>query len=144
MKKDRATVSDEQREQQLIAEQISRAAVDDDGKTSGDSSTPPVEEGLKRDETSEKVVLSFSAKPVAAPVVVSTGVKINPLKAVVNPLKANPLKRPNIFKSSAPTTSECGGSVNEKKRPAPMSAAERLIIEEQERKRRRMDRDNMA
>ena len=153
MKKDRATVSDEQREQQLIAEQISRAAVDDDGKTSGDSSTPPVEEGLKRDETSEKVVLSFSAKPIAssgsAAVVVSTGVKINPLKAVVNPLKAsNPLKRPNnnnIFKSStssSTTISESG--VNEKKRPAPMSAAERLIIEEQERKRRRMDRDNMA
>ena len=140
MKKDRATVSDEQRELQLIAEQISRAAEEDDSKTS-DSSTPPVEEGLKRDETSEKVVLSFSAKPVAAPVVISTGLKINPLKAVVNPLKANPLKRPNVFKSSGPTSE---GGVNEKKRPAPMSAAERLIIEEQERKRRRMDRDNMA
>jgi DNA/RNA-binding protein KIN17 len=147
MKKDRATVSDEQREQQLIAEQISRAAVEDDSNTN-DSSTPPVEEGLKRDETSEKVVLSFSAKPVAssgsAPVVLSTGMKINPLKAVVNPLKANnPLKRPNVFKSSAPTTTSESG-VNEKKRSAPMSAAERLIVEEQERKRRRMDRDNMA
>ena len=154
LKKDRATVSDEQREQQLIAEQISRAAEGDDSKTDNDSSTPPVEEGLKRDETSEKVVLSFSAKPVAssgsaAPAVLSTGVKINPLKAAVNPLKANPLKRPpnnNVFKSSAlTTTSESGTTtVNEKKRPAPMSAAERLIIEEQERKRRRMDRDNMA
>ena len=149
MKKDRATVSDEQREQQLIAEQISRAAVEDDSK-SNDSSTPPVEEGLKRDETSEKVVLSFSAKPAAssgsAPVAISTGVKINPLKAVVNPLKANPLKRPNnVFKSSALAPSESGvTTVNEKKRPAPMSAAERLIVEEQERKRRRMDRDNMA
>jgi len=147
MKKDRATVSDEQRELQLIADQISRAAVEDDSKTN-DSSTPPVEEGLKRDETSEKVVLSFSAKPAAssasAPVAgSSTGVKINPLK-VVNPLKANPLKRPNnVFKSSALTTSE-STTVNEKKRPAPMSAAERLIVEEQERKRRRMDRDNMA
>jgi DNA/RNA-binding protein KIN17 len=149
LKKDRATVSDEQREQQLIAEQISRAAVEDDSK-SNDSSTPPVEEGLKRDEISEKVVLSFSAKPIAssgsASVVVSTGVKINPLKAAVNPLKANPLKRPNnVFKSSALTTLESGvTTVNEKKRPAPMSAAERLIVEEQERKRRRMDRDNMA
>ena len=148
LKKDRATVSDEQREQQLIAEQISRAAVEDDGKTN--SSTPPAEEGLKRDETSEKVVLSFSAKPVAASSgstapIVSTELKINPLKAVVNPLKANPLKRPNVFKSSALTTSEGRDtSVNDKKRSAPMSAAERLIIEEQERKRRRMDRDNMA
>jgi len=149
MKKDRATVSDEQREQQLIAEQISRAAVEDDSNTN-DSSTPPVEEGLKRDESSEKVVLSFSAKPATSsgsvPLAVSTGLKINPLKTV-NPLKAaNPLKRPNnIFKSSALTPSESGvTTVNEKKRPAPMSAAERLIVEEQERKRRRMDRDNMA
>ena len=147
LKKDRATVSDEQREQQLIAEQISRAAVEDDSKTNN-SSTPPAEEGLKRDETSEKVVLSFSAKPVASSGgsgAASTELKINPLKAVVNPLKANPLKRPNVFKSSALTTSESRDvTVNDKKRPAPMSAAERLIIEEQERKRRRMDRDNMA
>jgi len=141
LKKDRATVSDEARERQLIAEQISRAAVEDDSET---TSTPPAEEGLKRDETSEKVVLSFSAKPVTTAPVLSTGLKINPLKAV-NPLKANPLKRPNVFKSSVPTTSENGDlTVNEKKRSAPMSAAERLIIEEQERKRRRMDRDNMT
>ena len=145
LKKDRATVSDEQRERQLIAEQIARAAEDDSEPS---SSTPPADEGLKRDENSEKVVLSFSAKPVtsseSAPVV-STGLKLNPLKAVVNPLKANPLKRPNVFKSSVPTTSDSSDkTVNEKKRSAPMSAAERLIIEEQERKRRRMDRDNMA
>jgi len=145
LKKDRATVSDEQRERQLIAEQIARAA-EDDGEAS--SSTPPVEEGLKRDETSEKVVLSFSAKPApgseSAPVV-SAGFKINPLKAAVNPLKANPLKRPNVFKSSAPTVSDGGDlALNMKKRSAPISVAERLIIEEQERKRRRMDRDNMS
>jgi len=143
LKKDRATVSDEQRERQLIAEQISRAAAEDDD--SEITSTPPAEEGLKRDETSEKVVLSFTAKPVtssgSAPIV-STGLKMNPLKAI-NPLKSNPLKRPNVFKSGAPTTSDNGEmTVNEKKRSAPMSAAERLIIEEQERKRRRMDRDN--
>jgi DNA/RNA-binding protein KIN17 len=145
LKKDRATVSDEQRERQLIAEQISRAAAEDDSETT--TSTPPAEEGLKRDENSEKVVLSFTAKPVtssgSAPIA-STGLKMNPLKAI-NPLKANPLKRPNVFKSSAPTTSDNGEmTVNEKKRSAPMSAAERLIIEEQERKRRRMDRDNLA
>lgn len=145
-KKDRATVSDEQRERQLISEQIARAAVENDSETS--SSTPPAEEGLKRDETSEKVVLSFSAKPTAGSEsgpAVSTALKINPLKAVVNPLKANPLKRPNVFKSSVSATIDSGDkTVNEKKRSVPMSAAERLIIEEQERKRRRMDRDNMA
>lgn len=72
LRKDCVTVSDEQREQQLrvIAEQISRAAAEDD----------------------------------------------------------NPIKRPsNVFKSSAHTTSE--SSVNEKKRPPPMNAAERLIVE---------------
>ena len=125
LKKDRATVSDEQRERQLIAEQITRAAAEEGSEPSSDM--PAVEEGLKREE---KVVLSFSAKPV-------TGL-------VVNPLKANALKRPNVFKSSAPTTSSSGDmTVNDKKRPPPMSAAERLIMEEQERKRRRMDRDNM-
>jgi len=148
MKKDRLTVSDEQRERQLIAEQIARATVEDGNEASSSSTPPPpIDEGLKRDETSEKVVLSFSAKPAtSSESTSSTGLlKINPLKAVVNPLKANPLKRPNVFKSSASTTATSDDQrANEKKRSAPMSAAERLIIEEQERKRRRMDRDNMA
>ena len=101
------TVSDEQRERQLIGEQIARAsgpAVEDDSET---TSTPPAEEGLKRDETSEKVVLSFSAKPVtssgSAPVV-SSGLKTIPLKA----LKANPLNDlmyPN-FRRLLPLTME--------------------------------------
>jgi len=144
-KKDRATVSDEQRERQLIAEQIERAAADSNAEAGPSSAV--IEEGLKRDETSEKVILSFSAKPTApAAPTVPTGFKMNALKPVVNPLKANPLKRPNVFKSATPVTSSESGDkvVNEKKRSAPMTAAERLIIEEQERKRRRMDRDNMA
>jgi len=144
-KKDRLTVSDEQRERQLIAEQIERAATESNAERG--PSPAEVEEGLKRDESSEKVVLSFSIKPTApAAPSAPTGLKLNPLKPAINPLKANPLKRPNVFKSATPATSSEGGenSVNEKKRSAPMSAAERLIIEEQERKRRRMDRDNMA
>jgi len=145
-KKERATISDEQRERQLIAEQIERAAAE---KTESGSPSPPVEEGLKRDQNSEKVVLSLSAKPAAAAAPVAlTGFKMNPLKPGANPLKANPLKRPNVFKVAAtPTSTSTDGAdkaVNEKKRPAPMTAAERLIIEEQERKRRRMDRDNMV
>ncbi|PPQ95281.1 hypothetical protein CVT26_014855 [Gymnopilus dilepis] len=144
-KKERATVSDEQRERQLIAEQIERAAAE--SKAERGPSPAEVEEGLKRDVTSEKVVLSLSAKPSApAATAAPTGLKLNPLKPAVNPLKANPLKRPNVFKSATPAASSEGGenSVNEKKRSAPMSAAERLILEEQERKRRRMDRDNIA
>ena len=94
---------------------------------------------LKRDENTEKVVLSLSVTSATA--ATSSG----PTGLKINPLKANPLKRPNVFK----TATVGGGSsvnadraVNDKKRPAPMSAAERLILEEQERKRRRMDRDN--
>jgi len=141
-------MSDESRERMLIAEQIERAAAE--APSEPGPSHAVVEEGIKRDETTEKVVLSFSAKPkpaapeaAAAPI----GFKMNSLKPGVNPLKANPLKRPNVFKSAAPaaSSSENGDkAVNEKKRAAPMTAAERLILEEQERKRRRMDRDNTA
>jgi DNA/RNA-binding protein KIN17 len=117
----------------LIAEQIERAAQE---SQAGPSNTPPPEtaEGLKRDSQSEKVVLSFSAKPSpasTAPSASAGGLKLNPLKA--NPLKAsstsNPLKAG--MKRSAPA-------------PAQMSAAERLIVEEQERKRRRMDREGVV
>jgi len=142
LKKDRATMSDEQRERMLIAEQIERAAADTEAPSSKDS--PPVEEGLKRDETTEKVVLSLNTtKPAASTIPSSSstppvGFK-NPLKLNTNPLKANFLKRPNVFKSASSNTD--AEKVNEKKRAAPMTAAERLIIEEQERKRRRMERE---
>ncbi|KIM81048.1 hypothetical protein PILCRDRAFT_821886 [Piloderma croceum F 1598] len=145
MKKDRQTTSDEQRERMLIAEQIERAAAEV-STTPSSSTTPPAEEGLKRDETTERVVLSFSTKP-SVPAAVSTtlsnggGLKLNPLKPAANPLKANPLKRPNVFKSASSSAPQ---EVNDKKRPLPMSAAERLIMEEQERKRRRMDREGLA
>ncbi|KAJ7164671.1 domain of Kin17 curved DNA-binding protein-domain-containing protein [Mycena crocata] len=134
LKKDRATTSDEQRERLLIAEQIERAAAEAGPSL---SSTPPVEEGLKRDEGADKVVLSFSAKPTPAAVAApALAFKANPLKPA-NPLKTNPLKRPNVFKTAASSAS----SDNDKKRPASsMNAAERLIIEDQERKRRRMDK----
>ncbi|KAJ6585496.1 zinc finger protein RTS2 [Mycena capillaripes] len=145
LKKDRATTSDEQRERLLIAEQIERAKAESSAGPSNDSSEPLAEEGLKRDEGAEKVVLSFSAKLAPAPVAAapSLSFKANPLKAA-NPLKVNPLKRPNVFKTAASSSSapepEKG---NDKKRPASsMTAAERLIIEDQERKRRRMDKDN--
>jgi len=138
IKKDRQTTSDEQRERMLIAEQIERAAAE-----TNTSLTPPVEEGLKRDENTEKFILSLSAKPAAAVPTATTngvGLKMNPLKSV-NPLKANPLKRPNVLKTGGAASSS---EVNEKKRSAPMSAAERLIMEEQERKRRKMDRESLA
>jgi len=149
LKKDRMTRDDEQRERALIAEQIEKARVERDEGGEG-SASPPAQEGLKRDDTTEKVVLSFSAKPAAtsdtSTASAPMGLKLNSMKPGVNPLKVNPLKRPNVFKSAVPVKSQSpeGVNGNDKKRSAPMSAAERLIIEEQERKRRRMDRDSIA
>ena len=130
-------MSDEQRERMLIAEQIERAAAEAEVPSS-----PPAEEGLKRDEATEKVVLSLNMTKPAASAAPSSSTPIgfkNPLKLNANPLKANPLKRPNVFKAASPNND--AEKVNEKKRAAPMTAAERLIIEEQERKRRRMERE---
>jgi len=156
MKKERATVSDEARERTLIAEQIERAKLEAEEEGSkSNSESPPAEEGLKRDE-GEKVVLSLSAKPAAASSSSSTGsgskpatvgLKLNPLKTNTNPLKANPLKRPNVFKTAAAGSISAGNNekANDKKRPAAaMSAAEKLILEDQERKRRRMERESTA
>lgn len=147
LKKERATTSDEQRERMLIAEQIERAKAE--ASSSSESPPPEEERVLKRDESTEKVVLSLAPKASAASTttVVSTGLKLNPLKPAVNPLKlgTNLLKRPNVFKQSAAATKPPSPTESEKttgqKRAAPMTAAERLIFEEQERKRRRMERE---
>lgn len=146
MKKERATTSDEQRERLLIAEQIGRAAAEAEAVASSSESPPPVEEGLKRDEGANKVVLSFSAKPTAPITTITSSASAPSIGFKVNPLKSstNPLKRPNVFKmtSSAPAMNDLE-KTNDKKRPASsMTAAERLIIEDQERKRRRMDRES--
>ncbi|KAG6889496.1 hypothetical protein C0995_000662 [Termitomyces sp. Mi166 len=148
LKKDRATISDEQRERLLIAEQIERATAESEASPET-KDTAGIEEGLKREEGVEKVVLSFSTLKPATPAVSSenSGPSLslkNPLKVVANPLKANPLKRPNVFKTAVASSSDTvTEKTNDKKRPAPMSAAERLIIEDQERKRRRMERETM-
>ncbi|KAG7093810.1 hypothetical protein E1B28_007452 [Marasmius oreades] len=165
MKKERSTTSDEQRERMLIAEQIERAAAEaENGASPRSSDSPPAEEGLKRDDGSEKVVISFGAKPTnadntgetssssstASTPSASIGLKMNPLKPKVNPLKStinplkagNPLKRTNPLKpTSAPSASQAEES---KKRSAPMTAAEQLILEDQQRKRRRMERESVV
>ncbi|KAG2337058.1 hypothetical protein BDR05DRAFT_941904 [Suillus weaverae] len=147
IKKDRATRDDEQRERTLISEQIERAKLEKEASDEG-SASPPVGEGLKREEGAEKVVLSFSAKPIATSDTTATAaptvLKMTAVKPGVNPLKANPLKRPNVFKSAVKSESSEGGGGNDRKRAASMSAAERLIMEEQERKRRRMDRESVV
>lgn len=142
MKKERLTTSDEQRERTLIAEQIERAAA-----TTATSEKPGdlAEPGLKRSEGSEKVVLSFSAKPSTSARPPSPpapgrigGLKLNPLKA--SPM--NPLKR-NVFKSSslAPSSESSNPPGSDKGKKRTMSVAESLIYEEEERKRRKMVRE---
>ena len=148
MKKERATTSDEQRERNLIAEQIEKAAAEAEANrgSSEESDKTAVEEGLKRSE-SEKVVLSIGLKPSAPATVTETpqagpslsgGLKLNPLKS-----SPNPLKRPNVFKTakSQPEKDPLPDVAGVKRKNAPMSAAEQLILEEQERKRRRMERE---
>ncbi|KAG6330553.1 hypothetical protein ID866_8536 [Astraeus odoratus] len=152
LKKERATMSDEQRERILIAEQIERAKEQEDAQGSRSESPAEEEQKLKRDEGAEKLVLAFTPKPstsepsTSTPSISGGALKLNGMKPGINPLKPNPLKRPNPLKAAAPSKPIEGSSdhnTNEKKRTAPpMSAAERLILEEQERKRRRMDRES--
>ncbi|KAJ3817107.1 domain of Kin17 curved DNA-binding protein-domain-containing protein [Lentinula raphanica] len=78
------------------------------------------------EERAEKADLSLAAKPTES----ASSSAMNPLKLAVNPL---------LMSSRHPVQSEKGS----KKRAVPMSVAERLIIEEQERKRRRMDREGL-
>lgn len=151
LKKERATMSDEQRERILIAEQIERAKEQVEAQGSRSESPPEEGLGLKRDEGAEKVVLSLAPKPstsgqsTSAPAAAGGGLKLGGVKPGVNPLKTNPLKRPNPLKSSGPSKPAEGSGQTEKKRSAlPLSAAERLILEEQQRKRRRMDRESVT
>lgn len=159
MKKERATMSDEMRERLLIQEQIERAEKEKEVKGEDGSEgeeKPAVEEGLKRDE-GEKLVLSFSAKPAASSssntppdsitpsVAAPTGFKFNALK----PAASNPLKRPNVFKMAAAGKADKSQEKEPeklagKKRDAPMTAAQQLILEDQERKRRKMEREAAA
>ena len=134
----------------LIAEQIERAQAETEGSGSKEPS-PPAELGLKRDDPSEKVVLSLAPKAPSPSTAPSGGLKLNalkptnPLKLSANPLKTNPLKKTNVFKQAAASSHSSTSTEVEqtagKKREAPASAAERLMFEDQERKRRRMERD---
>lgn len=160
MKKERATMSDEMRERLLIQEQIERAEAEKEAKGEEGSGGEreekrAVEEGLKRDE-GEKLVLSFSAKPAAsssntppdsttpaATAAAPTGFKFNALKPAA---AANPLKRPNVFKMAVAGKADKSQEKEPeklagKKRDSPMTAAQLLILEDQERKRRKMEQE---
>jgi len=140
LKKERATMNDEQRERLLIAEQIERAEREARDKGEGTSSAGAVEdeekkreEGLQREEGEKKLVLSLSAKPSIASSS-TTGLKLNPLKPA-----ANLLKRTNPLKQASSAADKPSG----KRKETPLTAAEKLILEDQERKRRRTERESM-
>jgi DNA/RNA-binding protein KIN17 len=152
LKKERLTTSDEQRERQLIAEQIERAKAEEGGE---ETTAPTAEEfELKRDDGAEKVVLSFSMKPATAPAATPTPSSSAPTTAIgglgglkLNPLKqaTNPLKRPNVFKAAATTSvAKDKDSDSNPSRKRELSAAEKLMQEDQERKRRRLERESQA
>jgi DNA/RNA-binding protein KIN17 len=143
LKKERATMNDEQRERLLIAEQIERAEHEARDKGEGTSAASTLEDeekgqekGLQREE-GEKVVLSLSGKPSVASSSTTPaleGCKPNLLKPAAKPLKRiNPLKQGSGSSSAADKSS--------RKRETPLSAAEKLILEDRERKRRRMERE---
>ncbi|KAF9222985.1 hypothetical protein BS17DRAFT_735161 [Gyrodon lividus] len=147
LKKERATMSDEQRERILIEEQIERAKeqAETPGSGSGSASPPAEEQGLKREEGAQKVVLSLSTKPAALATSASAptagGLKLNPLKLAVNPLK-----RQNIFKAApaAKSSDSPDAGVNTKRPASAVPAAECLILEEQERKRRKVEKGSVV
>jgi len=150
LKKERATMNDEQRERLLIAEQIERAEREALEKGEGTSVAGATEgnemkqeEGLQRKEGEKKLVLSLSAKPIIASSssTPSDGLKFNAIKPAVNPLKANPLKRTNPLKQASSSSSAAHKSAG-KRNETPLSAAEKLILEDQERKRRRIERES--
>ncbi|OBZ68646.1 KIN17-like protein [Grifola frondosa] len=104
MKKERATTSDEQRERTLINEQIERAAAEAEASGSSEPS-PPADEGLKREEGVEKIVLSLTPKApaIASPTSsgATTSLRLNSLKPAVKSFKAgsNPSNAPTSSRS---------------------------------------------
>ncbi|KAG9018693.1 hypothetical protein FRB90_010461 [Tulasnella sp. 427] len=177
-KKERLTVSDEQRERELLKAQIEKAQAEAEAlglSTPGASgSGAAAEEGLKREE-GRKLVLSLGKKPASPPAetespptldgngstpaapdstnpglsssaspaisLASTSVspdqplKLNVLKPAGNPLKKNVFKMaPKPAAQSSNVTTAAGV----KRDLATMSAGERLMMEEMERKKLRM------
>jgi len=162
-KKEKLQTSDEQRERELLRVQIEKAKLEAESinQANGGSSSGPsisVEEGLKRE--GEKVVLSLAKKSSAsettaassssdsspppvdasstetsAPAAPKPAFKFNALKPAGNPLKQN------VFKSKVKPATIAAPSQEPaapKRDLATMSAGERLMLEDIERKKRRM------
>ncbi|KAH7096413.1 domain of Kin17 curved DNA-binding protein-domain-containing protein [Auriculariales sp. MPI-PUGE-AT-0066] len=148
LKKERMTTSDEQRERVLLAEQIERAAAIEeanaDGSGSGGASgsrsaSPAPAPALELAQgDGERVKLSVSLKPSAPVAAPAPAVKLglNAFKAAAKPAAVNPLKG-NVFKSAGSGSSNA--LAGQKRSADQMSAVERVMFVDQERKRRRME-----
>jgi len=171
MKKERLTKSDEQRERQMINEQIEKATAEEEeqGSSTGSDSADNTPAGLLQRPEGEPVKISLSlTKPAessgatpAAPSSSGISIKLgsstsasttkpapaNPLKPATNPFKMNPLKaaaapKPgNVFKSAASSTP--APVAGTKREREPLSVAESLMMEDMARKRRRMDQEGL-
>ena len=91
----------------------------------------------QREAGEKKFVLSLSAKPTSS-IVTSGDLELNSPKLTANPLKANPLKRPNPLMQASAISSAAEKSNGAE--PFSFSCGE-AHLEEQERKRRRMERE---
>lgn len=159
-------MSDEQRERELLKNQIEKAQREAEAlgtTTSGGDGPGPSSEGLKRDE-GERLVLSFGKKP--SPPITESGPSTSPQvehstssagpSAPVGPaettpgpsapLKINALKpagnpsKKNVFKlaSKPAPSSSIGSGTSAKRDSSQMSAGERLMLEDMERKKRKI------
>ena len=91
----------------------------------------------QREAGEKKFVLSLSAKPTSS-IVTSGDLELNSPKLTANPLKANPLKRPNPLMQASAISSAAEKSNGAE--PFSFSCGE-AHLEEQERKCRRMERE---
>ena len=169
--KERSTMTDEQMERLLIAEQINKAKAERNDDEVDAERLKGLEEGFKRDEAAEKVVLSLKPKTAPSPSAPQTSDSASSsapspapetssqssaptsittsapaVKVGFNAFKANPLKptgvnplKANVFKTSS--TSSRSSDDSKGKRKEPISMAEQLIFEDQQRKRRKMERE---
>ena len=148
LEKERATMNDEQRERLLIAGQTEQA--EREAREKGGTSAAGVVEGEEKKqveglqhEEGKRVVFALSAKHtlVSSSTTRSEGLKPNPQLAI-NPLKANPLKRTNLLKQASSSSSAADKKSPGKRKETPVSAAEKLILKEEEWKRRRITRES--
>jgi DNA/RNA-binding protein KIN17 len=173
MKKERLTKSDEQRERQMINEQIGKAAAEQEEQGSSgtdEAENSPPAELLQRPE-GEPVKISLSLnKPAAsepssatsaAPSTSGLSIKLgssssasttkltltNSLRPAINPLKTNPLKvaaAPKLGNVFKSAVAPVPAPVAGTKRERePLSVAESLMMEDMARKRRRMDQEGV-